>query len=69
MDNNSKGGIVMVTLANNRRIKLDKEDNRKILNELHSANRPNIKQDYNDFLKSCMKVSARVTKNNTQRLF
>ncbi|MEC2078401.1 hypothetical protein [Metabacillus fastidiosus] len=57
----------MVTLIKNKHLKLNKEDNKKILEELQSDNSSNINPDYKAFLNDCIKVAANV--NKIKRVF
>lgn len=60
----------METLMKNRRkLKLDSEDNKKIIEELKSAPSSIITSEYKSYLNSCLEVVANVSKNKTHRLF
>ncbi|MED4402285.1 hypothetical protein [Metabacillus fastidiosus] len=57
----------MVTLIKNKHLKLNKEDNKKILEELQLDNSSNINPDYKAFLNDCIKVAANA--NKIKRVF
>lgn len=59
----------MVTLIKGNKLRLGREDNLKILEELQIDKSSNINPDLRMFLKSCIDVSTKVSKNKTQRVF
>jgi len=50
-------------------LKLNSEDNQNILEELKSEKCTNIDPDFRAFLNNCIRISANVSKNKTNKLF
>ncbi|HLU23321.1 MAG TPA: hypothetical protein VKZ77_12730 [Bacillaceae bacterium] len=59
----------MVTFVKRTALKLDSEDNKMILQELKSEKCTNINPDFRAFLNTCIRISANVSKNKTNKLF
>lgn len=59
--------MITINTSKNKPIKLNEEENAKILDELENSTKPAVSGEYLDFVKSCLEVTDTINNNFTKK--